>query len=273
MDIRRLNISHLKYFCDTIEKGSFAAAAELNHISRPAISKAIMQLEENVGVPLFLHGKRLTVPTREGKAFARDVGLLLGQLSSLVSGQIRSTSLIKIGVSYSIFKDFMLDKVAPYLRNNKDIHISFSFGTSHSLLSKLASGEIDLAILINDRIPRLYKSKTIKKGKFIILRGSGNIPNNKFFVTENRSEVLELKGLRSNNPSSKHDDFIVVESWSACRDLAEKNLGLAFVPDFMNKHRMASSTPKLRTSYLIEAVWYQKELSSEILKLLEVLQK
>lgn len=49
MKIENLNLSALKYFLDTVETKSLTKAADLNHVSRPAISQAILRLEDWVG--------------------------------------------------------------------------------------------------------------------------------------------------------------------------------------------------------------------------------
>ncbi|PWC35587.1 LysR family transcriptional regulator [Azospirillum sp. TSO22-1] len=47
------NLRHLRAFCEVARRGSISQAAEHVHLSQPAITQAIANLEEEVGAPLF----------------------------------------------------------------------------------------------------------------------------------------------------------------------------------------------------------------------------
>src|SRR5438105_678209 len=47
-----LNLHHLRLFAAVADRGGFTAAAESLRITQPAISKALAELERQVGVPL-----------------------------------------------------------------------------------------------------------------------------------------------------------------------------------------------------------------------------
>ncbi|BEV72645.1 MULTISPECIES: LysR substrate-binding domain-containing protein [unclassified Paludibacterium] len=53
-----MDLRVLKYFEEVVQSGSFARAAERVHITQPALSKAIHQLEDELGVVLLERGKR-----------------------------------------------------------------------------------------------------------------------------------------------------------------------------------------------------------------------
>jgi DNA-binding transcriptional LysR family regulator len=53
----RMNIRHLKHFMALVEFGSYARASEAVHLSQPALSRSIQQLEQELGVPLFERGR------------------------------------------------------------------------------------------------------------------------------------------------------------------------------------------------------------------------
>ncbi|WP_372760296.1 HTH-type transcriptional activator IlvY [Pseudoalteromonas sp.] len=60
---------HLNYFLALAKTLHFSRASELCHISAPTLSRNIKQLEDEVGVMLFLRDNRSVKLTREGVAF------------------------------------------------------------------------------------------------------------------------------------------------------------------------------------------------------------
>lgn len=51
-----MKIRQLEYFCAVAEEKSISAAARELHVAQPPISRQIAQLEEELGVQLFLRG-------------------------------------------------------------------------------------------------------------------------------------------------------------------------------------------------------------------------
>ena len=53
-----MKIRQLEYFCAVAEEKSISAAARELHVAQPPISRQIAQLEEELGVQLFLRGSK-----------------------------------------------------------------------------------------------------------------------------------------------------------------------------------------------------------------------
>jgi LysR family cyn operon transcriptional activator len=81
---------HLNYFIAVAEHGGFTRAAAILHVSQPALSQQIRQLEETLGVRLFDRSGRNTCLTDAGKVwliYARRA------LRELAEGSARSMML------------------------------------------------------------------------------------------------------------------------------------------------------------------------------------
>lgn len=63
---------------------SFRLAAEEMHLSQPALSLAIAELERNLGVTLFDRSSRMVRVTEIGEAFLASAGRLVGDLDGLI---------------------------------------------------------------------------------------------------------------------------------------------------------------------------------------------
>src|SRR5215468_12696795 len=79
-----MNITRIKYFSVVAETGSVRKAAELMQLSPPALSRAIKQLEEELGVVLFVPSGRGIALTDQGRLLQQRAGRLLSEYESFV---------------------------------------------------------------------------------------------------------------------------------------------------------------------------------------------
>ena len=61
-----MEIRVLRYFLTVAREESITRAAQVLHITQPTLSRQLSQLEESMGVKLFLRGTRRIVLTNEG---------------------------------------------------------------------------------------------------------------------------------------------------------------------------------------------------------------
>lgn len=85
------SLVQLTHFTETARAGSMTDAAKRLHVSQPALSSSISQLERDLGVTLFdripRRGVRLT---RDGRQFFEDAVLLLAQAAAMEESLTRS---------------------------------------------------------------------------------------------------------------------------------------------------------------------------------------
>ena len=69
-----MNLQQLRYLCAVVDHGlNVSVAADALFTSQPGISKQIRQLEDELGVPIFIRqGKRLAALTAGGEVYRRD---------------------------------------------------------------------------------------------------------------------------------------------------------------------------------------------------------
>lgn len=126
------------------------ASEELN-ISQPAISKSIKNLEEQLGGSLFVRTKRGVILTEEGKEFYNYIRQAIEYINNAENKFTElvnlETGCIKIGVSATLTKEFLL----PYLKRFHEMHpkidIQIITNVTSELLPKLRNGLIDIIIL------------------------------------------------------------------------------------------------------------------------------
>jgi LysR family transcriptional regulator, cyn operon transcriptional activator len=109
-------LRHVRYLMGVAEQGSFTRAAQALHVSQPALSQQIRQLEERMGVELLDRSGRVVRPTDAGEAFLAHARRALGELEA-GERAVRdvadlSTGTLRIGVTPS----FSAYLVAPLIR-------------------------------------------------------------------------------------------------------------------------------------------------------------
>ncbi|GHG70573.1 HTH-type transcriptional regulator AlsR [Alishewanella longhuensis] len=78
-----MDIRQLKYFVAVYEQRSISAAARQCCVAQPSLSAALLQLEQELEVSLFLRLPKGVTPTEEGDKLYGHAGKLLAQLASL----------------------------------------------------------------------------------------------------------------------------------------------------------------------------------------------
>ena len=83
--LRRMNFQQLRSLRETVRRGlSLTAAAEALHTSQPALSKQIRELEDELGVALFVrHGKKYTQLTEPGQRILHIAERLLANADDI----------------------------------------------------------------------------------------------------------------------------------------------------------------------------------------------
>jgi len=89
--LARLRFRHLQLLTEIEQTGSISRAALSLNLTQPALSKALRELEQAIGFPLFLRGPRGLQQTAQGALVTRGAALLLRQLES-VHGQAEAAA-------------------------------------------------------------------------------------------------------------------------------------------------------------------------------------
>ncbi len=78
-----MNILHLRYAVEVASTGSINKAAENLYMNQPNLSRAIKELEENLGIAIFERTTRGMIVTREGEQFLEYARKILAQIDEV----------------------------------------------------------------------------------------------------------------------------------------------------------------------------------------------
>lgn len=78
-----MNLTHLKYMVEIERHGSITKAASAMYMGQPNLSKALKEMECELGVPLFRRSAKGVIPTEKGKEFLMHAKAILAQLEKI----------------------------------------------------------------------------------------------------------------------------------------------------------------------------------------------
>ncbi len=148
--MKHVTLRQLKVFESVARHLSFSRAAEELHLTQPAVSMQVKQLEEQAGLPLTeMVGKKvyLTSAGEEVARHARRIAQQLreaGEAIDAIKG-VRGGRL-SIGV-ISTAKYFAPCLLAQFLRSRPGIELNLRVNNRETVVRQLADNEIDLAIM------------------------------------------------------------------------------------------------------------------------------
>ncbi|MBU5256938.1 LysR family transcriptional regulator [Tissierella praeacuta] len=147
---------------------SFSKAANELYMTQPAISQAIMQLEDELKIRLFTRTPRGVILTNEGKILFEYTNSAISLLDNGEKKIRQSRDLkqgeLKIGVSDTISRYYLLPYVEKFHKAYPNIKLKIINQTTDELCKLIKSGEIDIGIC---NLPIKDNSLDIKKCKDI----------------------------------------------------------------------------------------------------------
>ena len=147
-------------------------ASEELHISQPAISQSIKNLEEQLGGTLFLRSNKGMELTEEGKMFFEYVKgaleLINNAENEFTSFKDLSKGEIKIGISATLTKLVLLNTLKEFHHDYPNININITNDLTSNLINDLKIGKLDFVIFNESNIKEtnlnLEKIKELKQG-------------------------------------------------------------------------------------------------------------
>ena len=145
-----MKFRQLEYFCAVAEEKSISAAARELHVAQPPISRQIAQLEEELGVQLFLRGSKGMVLTDAGQNLYQQAQQIFQDLRR-VEDSVRSVGTgmsgrIKLGVIYSAMP-YALPYINRYHSEYPQVELFIRVGSPQELIEALNRGELHALFL------------------------------------------------------------------------------------------------------------------------------
>jgi DNA-binding transcriptional LysR family regulator len=149
--MRHITLRQIKIFESVARNLSFSRAAEDLHLTQPAVSMQIKQMEGLAGLPLFQHkGKRILL-TEGGNLVLRHCQMILADinaaeqsLANLVNGGVQR---LRIGLITSGSRLFP-HLINSFMQERNAVELDMQVSSRSHLLEMLHDEQIDLAIMV-----------------------------------------------------------------------------------------------------------------------------
>jgi LysR family pca operon transcriptional activator len=146
----RVKFRHLQTFVEVARQKSVVKAAGLLHVSQPAVTKTIRELEEALGVAVFERDGRGIKITRYGEVFLRHAGAALTALrqgfDSVSQERSGEAPPIRIGALPTVSTRIMPRAMELFLKEETWSRIKIVTGENAVLLEQLRVGDLDLVV-------------------------------------------------------------------------------------------------------------------------------
>lgn len=248
-----ITLRQLRYAQIIAEEGHFGRAAERCHVTQPALSQQIKQLEERCGAPLFDRlGKSVRV-TPYGRDFLAHAARVLSAAQDLetfadmAAGQpVRP---LRLGLIPTV-APYLLPHLLPALAEGlPDIQFAVSEGKTERLLASVTEGDLDIALLGTMPPAPGFESTALFSDPFILAAPGGarlanpvslhQLPDDRFLLLEEghclRDQMLDACALKADIPGRS----FAATSLTTILELVAAGYGYTLLPAISLRREMS----------------------------------
>lgn len=147
MELRVLN-----YFLTVAREKTISKAAEVLHLSQPTLSKQLKDLEEELGVQLFIRGNREISLTEDG-VYLQNRGKEILSLVDTTTSNLQKNEVIggdiMIGGGETQAFQFLTTILNDLMSEHSDINVHMYSGNADDVKAKIDKGLLDFGLVID----------------------------------------------------------------------------------------------------------------------------
>lgn len=225
----------LLVFTTVPEQKNFTRAAELLHMTQPAVSNYIQTLEKNMGIKLLERTNKYVRLTKAGEIVfhhAKDILGLYTRMERLIDDLKHTASgPLSIGASYTFGEYILPHKIASLLKSYPLLNPIITIKNSNEIIDLIKKHEVDVGIIEGEA-----NNENIKVIPFSLDELSITVPSNHHLAEQKEIDPLLLN----------LETWLVREEGSGTREMQEKGFKqLGFSP---KKYMTFGSTQVIKES-------------------------
>lgn len=263
----------LKYFLTVVREENITRAAEILHVTQPTLSRQLSKLEEDLGVQLFVRGKKGISLTDDGVLFRRRAGEIV-ELSDKAERELLEREQLVDGEISIGCGELESVKVIPQLfmsfkETYPNVRLNLYTGNADDTKQRIDSGLTDIGLLLEPVEIEKYDfiRLNIKERWVVIMKSDDPLAEKEYITSEDLKNMpLILPGRQSvrNEVESwfgrNRDELNVVASSNLSTNssiLVDNGLGYAFT--------IAGSLPYLDKSKVTYKPLHPKKTTNTVL--------
>jgi len=243
-----MELRHLKYLLALGKELHFAKAAEKLFITQPALSKQIMQLEDELETKLLNRTKRSVSLTPAGKYLMDEAEYIINHLNKVVDATKRKgegeAGEIRVGFVGSAMQSIIPELLEQMSKIHPNMHASLDELDNKDQLDAIARDKLDIGFVRLESVHKGFEQRVVLEDSFSLVVSNKHVVQLKNFKSLDQFKDEQFI-LFSNDYSQEYYDNIMsiftdhgfepkvshrsVQANSIFR-LVERQLGVAIVP-------------------------------------------
>lgn len=197
-----MNLTHLRYMVEVERHGSITKAAAALYMGQPNLSKAIKEMELEIGIPIFKRSAKGVVPTEKGQEFlqyAKAIIVQMDKMESLYKENSESRTDFQLMLPRASYVTYAFTKFLSRLPKTEAMDVKFKETNSLDAINAVVECECNLAII---------RCELGQEDFFTSLLSEKNLKMQDIWTFDNvilMSESSTLAGMRSISESQLED--------------------------------------------------------------------
>lgn len=242
-----MTLQQLHYFIVLADMLHYTKAAQKLYISQPSLSRAVSELEKELGAPLFAKDGKLTMLTDYGKAFlpyAKESIAKIDTGKKVIQEMLVPSTSVRLGYIYSLSFSILPGILENFLaqEENRDTQFTFFQGMAADIVDKLKKGELDIALSVRADDDAISENAIFRQELYLVVPKGHRLAQkeqvvledleNESFVTINANSSLrrQLDSAFETLNATPRITF-EAEECNAMASFVSANLGVAIMPE------------------------------------------
>lgn len=144
-----ISIRHLQIFITVADQGNMTRASEILHMTQPAVSRTIHDIESEYNVLLFDRINHRLCITQAGMQFYRQAVNIVDSFGKMQESLEKwdTSGILRIGSCFT-FGETLLPDIVPVMKERyPDMKLEIIIGSGELIYEKLQKNQIDIALL------------------------------------------------------------------------------------------------------------------------------
>ena len=189
-----MEMQQVRYFVALARTLNFTRAAEQCNVSQPALTRAIQQLEHELGGPLFHRERNNTHLSELGRMMlpyleSVEASTQAAKLAAQSAKKIENITLT-LGAMCTIGPQLIAELIVRFQAEHPDVEVRVIDGEAHAMIAALEKGDLHISIVgLPDEMPDTLHQVPIFSERFVIV-----LPPGHPWEKKNAVRVAELNG-------------------------------------------------------------------------------